>query len=285
MPRASVLFGTSSFSSKDWVGPFYPLGTPAGAYLVEYAKHFPAVEIDSTYYAVPSARVVDGWADKTPEDFVLCAKFPREIVHGGKEAKPDGRTILTPDATYAVRDRFLEVMRRVGPRLGPLLIQFPYFNRAAFPSPGRFLERLDDFLDDLPRDGFSYAVEIRNRAWLTKAWRDLLAKHRAALTLVDQAWMPHGDEIEKKIDPVTADDVYVRLLGDRKAIEQITKTWDREVIDHGPSLARWSSVIVRLMDRARRILVFVNNHYAGHGPATARRLKAMFEAQLARESG
>jgi uncharacterized protein YecE (DUF72 family) len=279
-----IRFGTSSFSSKDWVGPFYPLGMPAGAFLAHYAGQLDAVEVDSTYYAVPSARVVEGWAAKTPESFLLCAKFPRDIVHGGKGAKPDGRLVLARDAVYDTRDRFLDVMRRVGPRLGPLLLQFPYFNREAFPSAGPFMERLDDFLRDLPRDGFRYAVEIRNKAWLTKGYRDLLAKRDVALTLVDQGWMPHGDEVEKRIDPVTSEDVYIRLLGDRQAIERVTKTWDREVVDHGPSLARWSSLLVRMMDRdVKRVLVFVNNHYAGHAPATVRRLKAMFEAQLARE--
>ncbi len=282
-PAPRVRFGTSSFSSKDWVGSFYPLGMAPGTFLAEYARHFDTVEVDSTYYAVPSARIVEGWAAKTPEDFVLSAKFPRDIVHGGKGARPDPRFVLAPDVAYDTRDRFLEVMKRVGPRLGPLLLQFPYFNRDAFPSAGPFLERLDVFLRDLPRDGTRYAVEIRNKAWLTKTYRDLLAKHDVALVLVDHGWMPHGDEVEKKIDPVTSDFVYVRLLGDRKAIEKVTKTWDHEVIDHGPSLARWSSLLVRMLDRNVKVLVFVNNHFAGHGPATVRRLKEMFEAQLERE--
>ncbi|TPW16916.1 MAG: hypothetical protein FD126_3773, partial [Elusimicrobia bacterium] len=150
-PGAAVRFGTSSFSSEDWVGPFYPLGTPAGAYLSHYAKAFDTVEVDATYYAVPSARLVDGWAEKTPEGFLLAAKFPRDVVHGGRAQTPDARTILVPDATYEVRDRFLEAIGRLGPRLGPLVLQFPYFNREAFPSVGPFLERLDPFLRDLPR--------------------------------------------------------------------------------------------------------------------------------------
>ena len=279
-----VRFGTSSFSSKDWVGPFYPLGLPAGAFLAHYATRFDTVEVDSTYYAVPSARVVEGWAAKTPDDFLLCAKFPRDIVHGGKDARPDARLVLAKDAVYETRDRFLEVMQRVGRRLGPLLLQFPYFNRAAFPSAGPFLERLDAFLGDLPREGYRYVVEIRNKAWLTQAYRELLARHDVGLALVDQGWMPHGDEVEQRFDPVTSPDVYVRLLGDRKAIEKVTRTWEKEVLDQGPSLARWSSLLVRMMDRdVKRVLVFVNNHYAGHGPATVRRLRAMFEAQLARE--
>lgn len=285
-PRAEapVRFGTSSFSWPDWVGPFYPLGTQPSAFLTKYARHFDTVEIDSTWYAIPNARVVDGWAAKTPPDFLISARFPRDIVHGGRGAKPDGRVVLVPDVTYEARDLFLEVMQRLGPRLGPLVLQFPYFNRSAFPSAGPFLERLDCFLADLPRDGFHYAVEVRNRAWMKSALRDVLAKHAVSLVLTDQAWMPHGDEVEKLFDPVTAEPAYVRLLGDRQAIEQITTTWDREVIDNGPRLMRWVSLLVRMMDRGVQTLVYANNHFAGHGPATIRRLKAMFEAEVERRA-
>src|SRR5206468_3839445 len=76
-----VRFGTSSFSSEDWVGPFYPPGTAPGDFLRHYAHAFDTVEVDATYYAVPSARTVDGWVAKTPEGFLLAAKFPRSIVH------------------------------------------------------------------------------------------------------------------------------------------------------------------------------------------------------------
>ncbi|MFV1959819.1 MAG: DUF72 domain-containing protein, partial [Planctomycetota bacterium] len=276
-PDAPVRFGTSSFSSKDWVGPFYPLGTPPAAFLAHYARTFDTVEVDSTYYRIPGARTVDGWGAKTPETFLLSAKFPREIVHAGGGRVPDGRTILDPDSTYEARDRFLEVMARLGPRLGPLVLQFPYFNREIFPSAGPFLDRLDRFLADLPREMFRYGVEVRNRAWMAKPLRDLLAKHDVTLVLVDQAWMPHADEVEKRFDPVTSGLVYVRLLGDRKKIEQLTTTWGEEVLDQGPRLERWASFLVRTMDRGVRALVYANNHYAGHGPATVRRLMDLFE--------
>ena len=285
MAAGSVRFGTSSFSSKDWVGPFYPLGTQPAAFLSTYASVFDTVEVDTTYYAIPSARTVDGWARKTPESFLLSAKFPRDIVHAGRGSRPDPRFLLDPDSTYESRDDFLEVMERLGPRLGPLVLQFPYFNREAFPSAGPFLERLDRFLRDLPRrEGLRYAVEVRNKAWVTKRLRDLLAGHDVAFVLVDQAWMPHGDEVEKKMDPVTSDFAYVRLLGDRKAIELVTKTWSKEVLDHAPRLERWASLIVRLMDRGVRVLVYVNNHYAGHAPTTVRRLMAMTRSAAERRA-
>ncbi len=278
-PAALVRFGTSSFSSKDWVGPFYPRLTPPGAFLSVYAQHFDTVEVDATYYALPSARLVDGWNAKTPDDFLLSAKFPKSIVHGGKTFKPDARRILDPDATYEDRDVFLETMRRMGPKLGYLLLQFPYFNRATFPSEGPFLERLDSFLRDLPKEGFRYAVEIRNKAWLKQPFVDLLARHGATLTLVDQAWMPHGDEVTPRFDVRTGQDCYIRLLGDRKAIEAVTTTWDEEVLDHTDRMLRWSKLIRGMMKQGVRSLVYVNNHYAGHAPTTVRRLKEMYEAE------
>jgi uncharacterized protein YecE (DUF72 family) len=273
---ALVRFGTSSFSSADWVGPFYPPGAKAGDFLSLYAREMDTVEVDATYYAIPNARLVDSWVAKTPPGFLLSAKFPRSIVHGGESEAPDARRVLAPDATYEARDRFLEVMRRLGDRLGVLLMQFPYFNRGAFPSAGPFVERLDRFLADLPRDGLTYAVEVRNKAWVKPDLVDVLRRHRASLTLVDQAWMPHGDEMEGRVDLVPAEPAYVRLLGDRKEIEAITKRWSEEVIDRGERLARWASLLGRLARRGVRSLVYVNNHYAGHAPTTVRRLKQMY---------
>jgi uncharacterized protein YecE (DUF72 family) len=282
-----VRFGTSSFSHADWVGPFYPPGTAAGAMLARYATHFDTVEVDSTWYALPSARVVAGWAEKVPAGFLLAAKFPRTIVHGGVEAQPDARLVLDPDSTYEERDTFLERMRALGPKLGPLVLQFPFFNREAFPSAGPFLERLDRFLRDLPKGEMTFGVEVRNRAWLTPDLRAVVARHGALLVLADQAWMPHGDEVERKLDLVTGSVAYVRLLGDRQAIERVTTTWEKEVLDQGERIDRWAALLVRLMDRNVKSLVYVNNHYAGHAPTTVRRLRDAFlrAAALPREAG
>jgi uncharacterized protein YecE (DUF72 family) len=280
MSQGLVRFGTSSFSSQDWVGPFYPAGSQPADFLSLYTRHFDTVEVDATYYAIPSARMVEGWADKTPDGFLLSAKFPRSIVHGGEEARPDPSRVLLPDAVGDDRDRFLAVMRRLGPRLGPLVLQFPYFGKEAFPSLGSFLERLDPFLASLPKD-LAYGVEVRNRAWVAPALREVVARHGAAMVLVDQAWMPHGDEEETRMDPVTGASAYVRLLGDRAEIEKLTKKWDREVIDRSDRLRRWAAFLARLSRRGVRTLVYVNNHYAGHGPTTARKLRELYEAELA----
>lgn len=262
------------------MGPFYPEDTKPAEFLSYYARQFDTVEVDATYYAIPSARTVEGWVEKTPEGFLISAKFPRSIVHGGEGATPAPDLILRPEATYADRDRFLKVIATLGTRLGPLVLQFPYFSKKVFTSREPFLERLDRFLGDLPKN-FEYGVEIRNKTWLKADFADLLRRHQVSLVLVDQAWMPHGDEVEKLFDPVTGGVCYIRLLGDRQQIEAITKTWDREVIDREESLERWSAFLVRMMARQIRTLVYINNHYAGHAPATLRRLKELFERAAA----
>ena len=282
-PIGLVRLGTSSFSSPDWVGPMYPPGTPAREFLRLYALEFDTVEVDSTYYAVPSARTVDGWIDKTPGDFVIAAKFPRAIVHGGDAATPDPAKVLVPSATAKERDAFLAVMSRLGARLGTLVLQFPYFNRKAFASAEPFLDRLDAFLGALPTKGFSFAVEIRNRDWYARPFRDLCARHGAGVVLVDQAWMPHGDEIFDALEPRTSDALYVRLLGDRDAIEKVTTTWDREVVDQTARMTRWARLLAAQAAKGVRSFVYVNNHYAGHAPATVRRLRTMIDDAMTAE--
>lgn len=277
---ARIRFGTSSFAWADWVGPFYPPGTRPADYLRAYSTQFDVVEVDATYYAIPTPRTVDGWVAKTPPEFRLAAKFPRSITHAGEGARPDARRVLAPEATYAERDRFLGVMERLGERLGPLVLQFPYFGRAAFPAADAFLERLDRFLGDLP-PSHAYAVEIRNPKWLAEPLAAVCRRHHAALVLVDQEWMPHGDRVAARLGPVAGGFAYVRLLGDRGRIETITTTWEREVIDRQASLERWADLLASMALGGISTYVFVNNHYAGHAPATARRLQALFHQRLA----
>ncbi len=274
-----VWMGTSSFSEKDWVGVFYPEGTQPRDFLAYYAKQYRTVEIDATYYGIPRTSTVERWAEVTPDQFLFCAKFPKDIVHAGAKAAPDPEKLLDPDATYPVRDHFLHAMDRLGEKRGPLLIQFPYFNKKAFPDEEVFFSKLDRFLADLPRDnGREFAVEIRNKAWLSDDFFSMLKDHKVAPALVDQAWMPYGDEVVKRWDPLTVDFAYIRLLGDRKKTEELVERWDKEVLDYTESLTRWADLLrtFRTSGKLKRILVYANNHYAGHAPATLRRLNALY---------
>ena len=155
------LYGTSSWSEKSWAGGFYPAGLAASLQLAHYATQFGTVEADMTYYRVPDRKLVAGWEAKTPSGFVLSAKFPRSIVHGGEEAAPDPKRVLAPEFVGADLERFLGAMALLGEKCGPLVLQFPYFNQRAFASVEPFLERLDSFLAQLPPT-FRYGVEVRS---------------------------------------------------------------------------------------------------------------------------
>ena len=266
-----LLYGTSSWSEKSWVGPFYPEGTRPADFLAHYATQFRTVEADNTYYRVPSERMVEGWATKTPDGFELAAKFPRSIVHGGDGPRPDPDVVLVPERVGEETERFLNVMELMGEKCGPLVLQFPYFNKGAFAGPEPFLERLQAYLANLPRT-FRYGVEVRNRWWIKTPLLDILRRHNVALVLAELHYMPHPADLAQKLDLVTADFAYARLIGDRKAVEERTDTFDRIVIDRGESLERWAGLMRSLVEQLPRAYVYANNHYAGHGPATIREL-------------
>jgi len=271
-------FGTSSWSASSWVGSFYPEGTKPADFLRHYARVFDTVEADVTYYRIPSRRMVQGWRDKTPSEFKLCAKFPRSIVHAGEGPRPDATKLLVPEFVARDTQAFVEVMGELGPKCGPLLIQFPYFNRQAFAEPGLFLERLDAFLGTLPRDQ-RFAVEVRNKAWIGSDLLDLLRGHGVALTLVDLLYMPHPADLAKEHSLVTADFVYGRLIGDRKKIDSLTESFDRVVLDQRPRLERWAGLLRGLAGDVDDIFVYANNHYAGHGPATTSEIAALVRGE------
>jgi uncharacterized protein YecE (DUF72 family) len=168
-------------------------------------------------------------------------------------------------------------MDLMGAKLGPLLFQFGYFNKSAFKSGNEFLARLAPFLKKLPK-GYRFALEIRNKQWLSAEFFDLLREHKVAYALIDQAWMPRANEIFEKFDPITADFTYIRLLGDRKGIEQQTKVWDKVIVDRSRELMSWVNVCQRTVRRGVSTYVYVNNHYAGFAPGTIEQFQKLWNA-------
>ena len=269
-----LLYGTSSWSEKSWVGPFYPEDTQPRDFLGFYATQFRTVEADNTYYRVPSRSMVEGWRARTPDGFRLCAKFPRSIVHAGEGPKPDGAAVLQPGGDT---EAFLDNMSVLGEKCGPLVLQFPYFNKQAFDSPAPFLDRLDRYLESLPRD-FRYAVELRNKWWVNETLLEILRRHDTAFVLVELAYLPHPADLAAKLPLVTTDFTYARLIGDRKAVDERTKTFEKLVLDKSDSLERWAGLLRQLLEEVPCAYVFANNHFAGHGPATIRDLVERVES-------
>jgi uncharacterized protein YecE (DUF72 family) len=254
--KPEIRIGTSAFTAAGWESSFYPKGMKPAEYLTHYSTRFDTVEVDSTFYRIPSAAVVNGWARKVPDGFLLAAKVPQIITHD--------KIVIECDDDVK---HFVDTMSLMGPKLGPILFQFGYFNKKAFKTGDDFLARLEKFLKCLP-GGPKYALEIRNKNWLSKPFFDLLRSHNVAFALIDQAWMPRVSELFEKFDPITADFTYIRWLGDRKAIEALTETWDKTIVDRKKDLQEWVKYTYQIQRRGVTVFGYANNHYAGHAPAT-----------------
>jgi uncharacterized protein YecE (DUF72 family) len=133
-----------------------------------------------------------------------------------------------------------------------------------------FTDRLVPFLKLLP-GGHKFAVEVRNRNWLDAEFANLLRDQEIALVLQDRSWMPSPSEL--KFDPITADWTYIRWLGDRKAIEAQTTTWDKTIVDRTAELTSWVDFCYQLRKRGVVVYAYANNHFSGHGPATIRQFR------------
>jgi uncharacterized protein YecE (DUF72 family) len=256
LSESRLFLGTSSWTADGWVGCFYPPGSRPADFLPEYAKHFNTVEIDSTFYRVPSVSTVKQWKDRTPAGFIFAAKVPRTITH---------EKVLT-DAKDDLKV-FLKAVDLLGDKLGPLLFQFPYFNKQTFRGVGFFLERLNPFLAKLPK-GYQWAVEVRNKNWLTEKLYAVLRRYGVALALVDHAWMPRPRQWFENGDPITADFTFVRWIGDRKGIEERTRVWNKTIIDRTEDLSEWAEVLRPVGRRVRVLYAYANNHYSGYAPET-----------------
>lgn len=184
--RGRLWVGTSGWQYDHWRGRFYPRALARRHWFCHYAAHFDTVEINSTFYGLPGEATFDAWRAAAPQGFLYALKFSRYATHL-KHLKEPGPPLRA----------FLERVRRLRDRLGPILVQLP-------PRWSPDLPRLAGFLAVLPR-GRRFAVELRDPRWLTPATFALLREHRAALCIHD-ALADHPREL-------TADFVYLRFHG------------------------------------------------------------------------
>jgi uncharacterized protein YecE (DUF72 family) len=266
---ARIRLGTSSFTAPGWQGSFYPVGMKSSEYLSFYAEHFDTVEVDSTFYACPSTSTVKGWESKTPNTFRFSVKVPRTITHE--------KVLVDCDPEF---DEFVQTMDTLDEKLGPMVLQFPFFNTQLFQTPIQFMSRLKAFFKNLPRlGGHRFAVEIRNKWWLTARLADLLREYNVALVLQDQSWMPQPNELKEKFDPITADFTYIRWLGDRKGIEEMTKSFDKTVVDRTNELSGWVDFCQQIQKRGITQYVYANNHFSGHAPAAIKQFRDLWHSK------
>jgi uncharacterized protein YecE (DUF72 family) len=232
--------GTSGWHYPDWRGTFYPEDLPAGAWLPRYAQAFDAVEVDATFYRLPSEAAFRRWAEQVPAGFRFAVTAPRTITHF--------RRLRGAEAAV---ERFLGRARLLGPHLGPILWQL----RPDMPVD---LKLLRDFLTALPTD-LTHAVEARHKSWFTEPVYDLLRDRGAPLVI----W--NAGELDSPA-VLTGPVVYLRYHGAGPAIGYPPARVEADAA----RIAAWA-------ERGHEVWAFFDNDLDGHAVRDAMLLRRALE--------
>jgi len=247
-----IRIGTSGFSYQDWVGPVYPAGLPAREQLSFYAREFSTVELNVTYYRVPDARAVEGWVQRTPDDFLFAVKAYQELTHGREE--PDFQGFVAA----------LQPLVESG-KLGCVLAQFPNSFRL-LPQNRDYLKRLREGLGDLP-----VVVEFRHAAWVAQPTFELLRSLGLGFCSVDE---PRLRGLMPAVAVATGPLAYVRFHG-RNAAKWYNhkEAWERyDYTYSADELREWVPRLRELDAAIPLTLVYFNNHFQGQAVRGARDL-------------
>ncbi len=230
----NILLGTSGWSYRDWIGPFYAKGDKS--MLKAYSKVFKTVEINSTFYAYPSKGTVMGWVKYSPEDLIFTAKLPKLITHE--------KMLNLEEGVEEDLNRFCDLIRPIllNGKLGCLLIQLP-------PKYAFDLNHLDKFFQILPAE-FKFAVEFRHLSWMkNETWR-LLKKYGVAYTIVDEPLLP--PEVH-----VTSSFAYFRWHGHG------TRPWFNYRYNM-EELKPWIPKVRKIAGGVKKVYGYFNNHFHGY---------------------
>jgi uncharacterized protein YecE (DUF72 family) len=267
-----IRLGTCAWTFEDWRGAFYPSDLPQSRWLEFYARYFPAVEIDSTFYRAPAEETALRWIEMTPATFRFACKLPREITHT--------RGLRDCEAELS---GFLRSIEPLAAKLQVILIQLP----ASFtPQDGK--SALRTFLKQLPRE-FRFAIEFRHAGWHRPNIIRLLENQRICWVWADTTALNERNLAPFEFLPQTTDFLYLRLLGDYATkygtdgehLHRYGKLlWKREA-----AMESWSVKIERHLSEVRNVWAFVGNHFEGFAPETGQRLaqRLGFELMLPSE--
>ncbi len=239
-----IWIGTSGWHYKHWVGNFYPERLPSSRMLAEYIQHFNTVELNNTFYKLPTQNGLLTWRESTPPDFRFAVKGSRFLTHMKKlNNAEDGLK------------RFLDAVDVLAPKLDTILFQLP-------PKWEINLDRLAAFLALLPHC-YRYAFEFRHPTWNTSETYKLLAKHNAAYCIFDLAGYLSPLEI-------TADFSYIRLHGPGGKYQGSYSD---------AALRKWASTIAEWSKKLAAVYIYFDNDDSGYAPRDALRLKTLLRAR------
>ncbi len=238
--------------------------------IAAYARQLSTVEIDSTWYQMPSKAMIEAWDARTPAGFVFSAKVPRVISHD-----------KYLEGCEAELNQFVTAMSGLGEKLGPMVFQFPYVAKGKDPEEyatgAQFLARLKRFVGLLP-GGFRWAIEIRNPRWVQSELLDLLHDHGISLVFVDYYTMDPLPKLTNRPGIFTAPFVYIRFLGNHKEMDAAVQRareegkrdsdWGSLLVNRAEQMRLWIPAIRNLVTGQTPVYVYFNNHYAGYAPGS-----------------
>ena len=285
---AGVHFGTSSWTIPGRAGLVYPPGLTGAALsregLRHYARHplLTTAGVDRSYYAPVPIDDLRQYADQLPDGFRCCFKAPAAVTSRLTPTFGGARGTAAPNPAFLSTERLItDLLEPLAaaflPHTGPIVLEFPPGARDQAQPPAAFLEALDRFLETLPRD-FQFAIEIRDKALLTPAYRALLARHGLAHTYNYWSAMPMPLAQAAVVPPEEPPFAVVRLL-------LRPGTWYEDQRDRFTPFNRLVEAdepmrdeVVRLTARAlakgRKVYVLVNNKAEGSSPLTVEALAA-----------
>jgi uncharacterized protein YecE (DUF72 family) len=228
-----ILIGTSGYNYPEWKGSFYPSDLPAAKMLPYYATKFRTVEINYTFYRMPTSKIVAGWAAQVPAGFRFTLKAPKRITHD--------KRLRAAEVADTLRG-FVSVAGELGPQLGALLFQLP-------PNLKKDVPLLNEFLSLLPPKIVA-AFEFRHDSWLDDEVYDALRARNIALCIADS-------ETRETPPLTTADYAYFRL---------------RDEGYQDADIAKWADQAKELGARCADVFVYFKHEDEGKGAAFGRQM-------------
>lgn len=242
-----IHFGCSGWSYDAWKGPFYPEDLDNKYWLSYYAEIFKFVEIDSTFYRIPSKLMVQNWGRRTPDTFKFTVKFPKVITH-------DKQPLASINENL---DRLYDVMKPLQKKVVAFLVQLP---------PWLDIIKGLDFLKSIQfqlDNSYRYAIEVRHHSWFNDLAFNYFKQNDFCLV-----WSQQDIIVTPPV--MTTDFVYLRLIGNRNIDE---KDFGKIQQDRKFEMQKWSNILNNVKNTeaiVKTAIISANNHYAGFGPMTAK---------------
>ncbi len=246
-----ITIGTAGFSYKDWVGPFYPKKLERSRHLEFFSNYFPIVEINSTFYNLPSEDMVINWNNRVPEEFRFIVKLWQKITHELNSSEIDNRIL-----------EFFSRVRPLKEKIFGILLQFPPW----FKYSEKHSKQLNYLIKTIPSE-YNYIIELRDNLWFTP---------QILSNFIDGKKFILGTTYMPGIIPYYKPNqnyYYIRLIGDRELtvfnrIQRSQKETMKDLFKNVQDLLKKPDIY--------EIFIIVNNHFQGHAPESVNMIKQKF---------